>query len=183
MKRSTLAIARGRRRGRSRTPPASASIPSFISGSANSATSLATIWSAASASSRPQPSAMPFTAAMTGLSSTKNSVSPAKPPAPWSASMASPEVAASQRIGIRTGRNGHHGIHQDLDIAGHLFNQESVRHASHGGHGLAHLRPACAARPQSGWAATLSLTCASQSFHKSGTRARDMCAGCESTPM
>ena len=91
---SSVAIARGKRRGNRSTPPESASKPKVTSGRANSAVSAATIKSAASANSKPPPIANPLIAAMTGFPRSKYSVKPAKPPGPWSASIASPFVAA-----------------------------------------------------------------------------------------
>ena len=93
---NSLAIARGNRLGKRSTPPESAIMPSLTSGRANSAVSAASIRSAASANSKPPPIARPLTAAITGLSSVKNSVRPAKPPGPWSASIASPATAADK---------------------------------------------------------------------------------------
>ena len=69
-------------------------MPKVASGTKNSAVSAAIIRSAAKANSKPPPTASPLTAAMTGLSRSHNSVSPAKPPSPKSASIASPSDAA-----------------------------------------------------------------------------------------
>src|SRR5690348_10088502 len=69
-------------------------MPSPVSGRRKSACSAATTRSAASASSKPPPAAIPLTAAMTGLARSWSSVSPAKPPGPWLASVASPAAAA-----------------------------------------------------------------------------------------
>ncbi len=91
---SSTATGRGSRRGSRSTPPASGIMPSPVSGRLNSACSAATTRSAASTSSKPPPAAMPLTAAMTGLARPCSSVSPAKPPGPWSASTASPAAAA-----------------------------------------------------------------------------------------
>ena len=93
---SSIAKGRGSRWGRRSTPPESATMPSLTSGRANSAVSLASIRSAASASSKPPPMARPLTAAITGLPKLKNSVKPPKPPGPWWASMASPSVAPAK---------------------------------------------------------------------------------------
>src|SRR5215831_4081217 len=91
---SSMATGRGSRRGSRSTPPESGIMPSPVSGRRNSACSAATTRSAASTSSKPSPAAIPLTAAMTGLVRPCNSVSPAKPPGPWSASTASPAAAA-----------------------------------------------------------------------------------------
>ena len=61
---------------------ASARVPARISGRANDAVLDARIMSHASASSNPPPTAIPLTAAMTGLSSPGSSCRPANPPAP-----------------------------------------------------------------------------------------------------
>src|SRR5215469_5990302 len=90
---SSMATGRGSRRGSRSTPPESGIMPSPVSGRRKSACSAATIRSAASTSSKPPPAAIPFTAAMTGLARPCSSVSPAKPPGPWSASTASPAAA------------------------------------------------------------------------------------------
>ena len=89
-----MAMARGTLAGTRSRPPESATIPMVASGSANVACSAATIRSADSASSKPPPMAIPLTAAMTGLPTSKNSVSPANPPGLCSASTASPSAAA-----------------------------------------------------------------------------------------
>src|SRR5215467_4705934 len=91
---SSTATGRGSRRGSRSTPPESGIMPSHVSGRRNSACSAATTRSAASTSSKPPPAAIPLTAAMTGLVRPCSSVSPAKPPGPWSASTASPAAAA-----------------------------------------------------------------------------------------
>src|SRR5215472_5216851 len=91
---SSTATGRGSRRGSRSTPPESGIMPSPVSGRRNSACSAATTRSAARTSSKPPPAAIPLTAAMTGLVRPCNSVSPAKPPGPWSASTASPAAAA-----------------------------------------------------------------------------------------
>src|SRR5215470_5079030 len=91
---SSTASGRGSRRGSQSTPPESGMMPSPVSGSRKSACSAATTRSAASASSKPPPAAMPLTAAMTGLARPCSSVSPAKPPRPWSAPAPSPAAAA-----------------------------------------------------------------------------------------
>jgi hypothetical protein len=90
----STAIGRGSRDARRSSPPASGTRPSVTSVSANSACSAATTRSAARTSSKPPPRASPLTAAMTGLPRSKNSVRPANPPGPWSASMPSPAAAA-----------------------------------------------------------------------------------------
>jgi hypothetical protein len=90
----STATGRGSRAGSRSRPPASGTRPSVASGNANSACEAATTRSAARTSSNPPPRASPFTAAMTGLPRSKNSVSPANPPGPWSASMPSPSAAA-----------------------------------------------------------------------------------------
>ena len=90
----STATGRGSRVGSRSRPPASGTRPSVASGNANSACEAATTRSAARTSSNPPPRASPFTAAMTGLPRSKNSVSPANPPGPWSASMPSPSAAA-----------------------------------------------------------------------------------------
>src|SRR5215468_5103229 len=91
---SSTASDRGSRRGSQSTPPESGMMPSPVSGRRKSACSAATTRSAASASSKPPPAAIPLTAAMTGLARPCSSVSPAKPPGPWSASASSPAAAA-----------------------------------------------------------------------------------------
>src|SRR5215510_14606926 len=91
---SSTASGRGSRRGSQSTPPESGMMPSPVSGSRKSACSAATTRSAASTSSKPPPAAIPLTAATTGLARPCSSVSPAKPPGPWSASAASPAAAA-----------------------------------------------------------------------------------------
>ena len=90
----SIATALGKRRGNLKTPPLSGIIPKVASGTKNSAVLAAIIRSAASANSKPPPTAKPLTAAITGLSKSHNSVSPAKPPGPKSASTASPSNAA-----------------------------------------------------------------------------------------
>ena len=92
--RNSTAIGRGSLVGSRSRPPASATMPSVTSVSANSACSAATTKSAARTSSKPPPKASPLTAAMTGLPMSRNSVRPANPPGPWSASALSPAAAA-----------------------------------------------------------------------------------------
>src|SRR5262245_15950371 len=91
---SSTATGRGSRRGSQSTPPESGMMPSPVSGRRKSACSAATTRSAASTSSKPPPAAIPLTAATTGLARPCSSVSPAKPPGPWSASASSPAAAA-----------------------------------------------------------------------------------------
>ena len=88
----SIAMARGTRCARRSTPPASATKPRFTSESHILASGQATIMSAASANSNPPPTAMPLIAAMTGLSRSNSSVSPANPPSPHSSG--SPSAAA-----------------------------------------------------------------------------------------
>src|SRR3989338_258990 len=73
---------------------ASATVPERISGSAKVALAEHRIRSADSASSRPPPQQMPFTAAITGLFRLGSSCKPPKPPTPQSPSTASPSAAA-----------------------------------------------------------------------------------------
>ena len=61
---------------------ASARVPARISGSANVAVLDARMRSHESASSNPPPTAIPLTAAITGLSSPGSSCNPPKPPTP-----------------------------------------------------------------------------------------------------
>ena len=64
-------------------PPAPAARPTRGSGRANLAWSEAMMMSQASAISKPPPMAMPFTAAITGLSRSKRLARPPKPLAGW----------------------------------------------------------------------------------------------------
>jgi hypothetical protein len=98
----STAIGRGSRDGRRSSPPASGTRPSVTSGSPNSACSAATTRSAARTSSKPPPSASPLTAAMTGLPRSKNSVRPANPPGPWSASTPSPAFRSQPALKNRS---------------------------------------------------------------------------------
>src|ERR1700694_2010928 len=80
-------------RRRSLMVPASASIPTLISGSANLASSSMTMMSGPSTISKPPPQAMPLTAAIRGLSRLCGWFRPPNPPAPQSSSDSSPPAA------------------------------------------------------------------------------------------
>src|SRR5579871_346824 len=80
-------------RRRSLMLAASGTTPTLISGSAKRACSSSTIRSQPSTSSKPPPQAMPFTAAMIGLSRLRGWLRPPKPPTPQSESVGSPAAA------------------------------------------------------------------------------------------
>src|SRR6185437_9117334 len=81
-------------RRRSLIVPASASTPTLISGRAKRACSSITMMSQPSTISKPPPQAMPFTAAIRGLSRLRGWFKPPKPPLPQSSSERSPAAAA-----------------------------------------------------------------------------------------
>jgi hypothetical protein len=94
----SVATARGSSAGSRCTPPASGTMPTLSSGRKNSACSAATIRSQASTISKPPPTAIPFTAAITGLSRSNISVSPANPPGPKSVEGSSSPAAAALEV-------------------------------------------------------------------------------------